>query len=143
MILPRRHAIAAGLAATAASVAGPLVQAQEAEAEPMQQGQPPAFYRVKVGEFEVIRVHDGVAARPLDAGFVRNADLADVQAALAAVFQPTGTIVIPFTTTVVRTPQHTVLIDTSLGEFAPPTAGAWRRNLAAAGIDPGEVDTIV
>ena len=141
MILARRYAIAIGLAATAATMARSSADAQQAGAQ--QTAQVPAFYRLKVGGLEVIRVHDGFAVRPLDGKFVRNAELADVQAALAAVFQPTDTLVIPFTTTVVRTPLHTVLIDTSLGEFAPPTAGQWRPNLAAAGIDPAQVDTIV
>jgi glyoxylase-like metal-dependent hydrolase (beta-lactamase superfamily II) len=141
MIIARRHAIATGIAATATPMFLRPAAAQEAEA--VQNGQAPAFYRLKVGALEVVRVHDGFASRPLDASFVGNAELADVQAALAAIFQPTDTLAIPFTTTVLRTPQHTVLIDTSLGEFAPPTAGMWRRNLAAAGIDAAQVDTIV
>ena len=143
MILDRRQAITTGLLATAATTVLPAGMRPAAAQEAAPAGQPPAFYRLKVGGIEVIRVHDGVAVRPLDAGFVRNAELADVQAALAAVFQPTDTLTIPFTTTVVRTPQHTVVIDTSLGEFAPPTAGAWRSNLVAAGVDPAQVDLVV
>jgi hypothetical protein len=135
MILDRRQAIATGLLATAATAILPAATMPALAQEATPAGQPPAFYRLKVGGIEVIRVHDGVAARPLDAGFVRNAELTDVQAALASAFQPTDKVVIPFTITVVRTPQHTVVIDTSLGEFAPPTAGAWRGNLAAAGVD--------
>ena len=140
MTLARRDAIATGVVAATALLIHPGTTRSEVVA-PGEQA--PAFYRFKIGELEVIRVHDGVAVRPLEAGFVRNAELADVQAALTAVFQPSDTIIIPFTTTVVRTPAHTVLIDTSLGEFAPPTAGAWRRNLAAAGVEPAAVDTIV
>jgi glyoxylase-like metal-dependent hydrolase (beta-lactamase superfamily II) len=143
MILDRRQAITTGLLATAATAIAPAGVRPAAAQEATPAGQPPAFYRVKVGGIEVIRVHDGVAVRPLDAGFVRNAELTDVQAALAAAFQPTDTLTIPFTTTVVRTSEHTVVIDTSLGEFAPPTAGAWRGNLVAAGVDPAQVDLVV
>ena len=143
MILDRRQAISTGLVATAATTLLPASAMPVAAQDAATSGQPPAFYRIKVGGIEVIRVHDGVAARPLDASFVKNAELADVQAALAAAFQPTDKVVIPFTTTVVRTPQHTVLIDTSLGEFGPPTAGAWAKNLAAAGVDAAKVDLVV
>ena len=141
MTLARRQAIATGILATAATtLLRPAAAAAQTQAAP---AQAPGYYRIKVGDIEVIRVHDGAAVRPLEAGFVRNAELADVQSALTAAFQPTDKLVIPFTTTVVRTPDHTVLIDASLGEFAPPTAGQWRTNLAAAGIEPAQVDTIV
>lgn len=136
----RRQALATGLIGTTAML-GPA--AVIAASEPAAGGQAPGFYRLKVGGIEAVRVHDGVAVRPLDAGFVRNAELAEVQAALDAAFQPTDEIVIPFTATLVRTPQHTVLIDAGLGDFAPPTAGQARRNLAAAGFEPGAIDTVL
>ncbi|MFO1049811.1 MAG: MBL fold metallo-hydrolase [Geminicoccaceae bacterium] len=141
-MLDRRRALAAGLMATGGGAM--LTPTSALAAVATENGaQPPAFYRLKVGGIEVIRVHDGVAVRPLDAGFVRNAELGDVQAALAAVFQPTDELIIPFTATLVRTPQHTVLIDTGLGDLGPPTAGQLRRNLAAAGIEAAAVDTVV
>ena len=133
-MLDRRRALATGLMATGATAMLPPTMAKGA-GEPLSGSQPPGYYRLRVGGIEAIRVHDGVAVRPLDAGFVRNAELTEVQAALAAVFQPTDEIIIPFTATVVRSPQHTVLIDAGLGDSAPPTAGQCRRNLAAAGIE--------
>ena len=45
--------------------------------------------------------------------------LAEIQAALAAVFQPTDEIIIPFTATVVRSPQHMVLIDAGPRRLRP------------------------
>ncbi|MFO1049476.1 MAG: MBL fold metallo-hydrolase, partial [Geminicoccaceae bacterium] len=87
-MLDRRWALAAGLMATGGGAM--LTPTSALAAVAAENGaQPPAFYRLKVGGIEVIRVHDGVAVRPLDAGFVRNAELAEVRAALAAVFQPT------------------------------------------------------
>jgi glyoxylase-like metal-dependent hydrolase (beta-lactamase superfamily II) len=141
-MLDRRRALATGLMATGATAMLPPTMANGA-GEPLPGSQPPAYYRLRVGGIEAIRVHDGYAVRPLDAGFVRNAELTEIQAALAAVFQPTDEIIIPFTATVVRSPQHTVLIDAGLGDFAPPTAGQCRRNLAAAGIEPAEVNVVV
>ncbi|MGD9508882.1 MAG: MBL fold metallo-hydrolase [Geminicoccaceae bacterium] len=136
----RRRALATGLIGTTAMLA-PTVAG--AAAEPVTGRQAPGFYRLKVGDIEIVRVHDGYAARPLDAGFVRNAELAEVQAALDAAFQPRDELIIPFTATLVRTPRHTVLIDAGLGDFAPPSAGQIRRNLAAAGFEPGAIDTVL
>ena len=78
--------------------AGAAARARTAQAAvPQQEPVAPAFYRFKVGEIEVTLVNDGAAARPLAEGFVRNAPLAEVQAALLAAFQPTDTLTIPFT----------------------------------------------
>jgi glyoxylase-like metal-dependent hydrolase (beta-lactamase superfamily II) len=140
-MVDRRGALATGLIGTTAMLAPATLMAAANGATPG--GQAPGFYRLKVGGIEVVRVHDGVAVRPLDAGFVRNAELAEVQAALDAAFQPRDELIIPFTATLVRTPQHTVLIDAGLGDFAPPTAGQIRRNLAAAGFEPGAIDTVL
>lgn len=140
-MLDRRRTLAAGLIGTTAMLAPPMVTAAAAQSVPGAQA--PGFYRLRVGDIEVVRVHDGYAARPLDAGFVRNAELADVQAALDSAFQPKDELIIPFTATLVRTPRHTVLIDAGLGDFAPPTAGQIRRNLAAAGFEPGDIDTVL
>jgi len=63
--------------------------------------------------------------------------------ALAAAFQPTDKLPIPFTSLVVNTGAKLVMIDTGTGGQIAPSAGVLRDNLAAAGIDPKEVDTIV
>jgi hypothetical protein len=54
-----------------------LLAAGSAVAAP---AQAPGFYRFRVDAFTVTTVHDGFVARPL-VGFVRNAPLAEVQAA--------------------------------------------------------------
>ena len=106
-MLDRRRALATGLMATGAGAM--LTPAAALAAVPAENGaQPSAFYRLRVGGFEVIRVHDGVAVRPLDAGFVRNAGLAevprlhppeDVQARLGAIVRATvrrgGSVLLP------------------------------------------------
>ncbi len=62
----------------------------------------------------VTTVHDGFFARPLD-GFVRNAPLAEVQAAAAAAFLPTDRQVIPFTITFVQRGDTLVVFDAGNG----------------------------
>lgn len=141
MQLTRRTTMAAAAATFAASGVPRSVGAQAgAGARPVDQ--PPGFFRQRVGNLEVTRVHDGVTSRSLE-GFIRNAELEAVKAQLAAAFQPTDNVVIPITTTVLRTPDQLVLIDTSRGEFAAPNASAWMANLQAAGVTPDEVDVIV
>ena len=114
-----------------------------AAAAPASGAQAPAFYRFKVGDLEITQVSDGLFRRPLDAAFVRNAPLADVQQALAAAFQPTDTITVPITTTVINTGSRLVLIDAGTGGMAAPTAGTWMANFRAAGFAPEQVDTVI
>jgi glyoxylase-like metal-dependent hydrolase (beta-lactamase superfamily II) len=112
-------------------------------AAPLQGAQAPGFYRIKVGEIEVTLVHDGAATRPLAEGFVRNAPLADVQKTLAAAFQPSETLTIPYTTAVINNGTKLVMIDAGNGEMGAPGTGRWQANFAAAGYRPEQVDTII
>ncbi len=138
MILHRRTAI---LASTAAALSSALPRAGHAAQAPAGQ-QAPAFYRYKVGDLEVTAINDGVAFRSLD-GFIRNASLDDVKAALGSAFLPTDRMTIPFTTLVVNTGQKLVLLDTGNGNMGAPTTGTWMRNFKAAGFDPANVDVVV
>jgi glyoxylase-like metal-dependent hydrolase (beta-lactamase superfamily II) len=104
--------------------------------------QAPGFYRFKVGDITVTAINDGFAMRPLE-GFVRNAELADVQKALANAFLPTTALPIPFTTLVLQTGGKLVLLDTGNGDMGAPTSNKWMSNFLAAGFDPKAVTTIV
>ncbi len=115
---------------------------QAAPAASASGSQAPGFYRYKVGDIEVTAIHDGFNPRPLE-GFIRNAELPDVQKALQERFLPTDTLAIPFTTLVLRTGGRTVLLDTGIGDMGPPTAGRWMSAFRAAGFDPASVDTVI
>lgn len=105
--------------------------------------QAPGFYRYKVGDIEVTAVNDGFARRPLE-GFVRNAELAQVQQALEEAFLPADALPITFTTLVLRrNGGGLTLIDTGNGDMGAPTSGHWMRNFRAAGFDPSQVETVV
>lgn len=125
--------------------AGPLAfsMGSARAAAPLAGVQAPAFFRFKVGAFEVTALHEGTASRPLDASFVRNAELKDVQAVLAKNFLPTDTLNISFTTLVVNTGSKLVLIDTGFADNGGPTNGRTLSQLKAAGIEPGQIDTIL
>ena len=141
--LNRRHAIAAGAAAlTAPAIVSALGTEALAQAAPAAAAQAPGFYRYKVGDITVTAINDGFFARPLE-GFVRNAELSAVQAAMSAAFLPTNALPIPFNTLVVETGGRLVLLDTGNGNTGAPTSGTWMANFRAAGFDPAKVDSVV
>jgi len=133
------------LLAAGGAIAAPVLlrparaQAPAAPATP----QAPGFYRFKVGSLTVTTVHDGFFARPLD-GFVRNAPLPEVQAALREAFLPTDRTFIPFTVTFVQRGETLVTFDVGNGVTpAGATAGRMIANMAAAGIDPARVTHVI
>jgi glyoxylase-like metal-dependent hydrolase (beta-lactamase superfamily II) len=66
-----------------------------------------------------------------------------VQQALADAFLPTDVLPYPFNLTVINTGSKLVAIDTGTAGRFTPTGGTYLDNLAAAGIDPAKVDTVV
>ncbi len=103
----------------------------------------PGAYRYGVGEASVLALHEGGVKRPLDAGFVRNAPLPEVQGALARAFLPTDTLPITFTPLLLTLGGKRVLVDAGFADQGPPGTGGVLRGLALAGIDPGTVDAVV
>lgn len=143
-MLSRRFFLSAGLVSGAAVLGNALpVWAQTAPDLGTPALPQPGFRRAKVGEAEVIALIDGISRRPLREEFVKNAPLAEVQALLAAQNLPTGHIDIPFTPFVIVHGGRKILLDTGLGEFGGPNAGKLLAHLAAAGIQPGEIDTVL
>lgn len=105
--------------------------------------QAPSFFRFKIGEIEVTALHDGEGVRPLDASFVRNAPLEDVQKVLANNFLPTDKLTISFTALLVNTGSKLVLIDTGFNDNGGPTNGKIVAGLKAAGVEPGQIDAVI
>lgn len=147
MILTRRRLFSTSLATGSALVAAPaLFRGFSAPAEakaPIAGAKAPSFYRFKLGEFEITALHDGEFARPLDASFVRNAPLEDVQKTLADNFLPTDKLTLTFTALLVNTGSKLVLIDTGFADNGGPTNGRVVAAMKAAGIEPSMVDAVV
>ncbi len=147
MILTRRRLFSTTVATGTALVAAPAIirgLATPAEAKaPIAGTKAPSFYRFKLGEFEITALHDGEFARPLDASFVRNAPLEDVQKTLADNFLPTDKLTISFTALLVNTGSKLVLIDTGFNDNGGPTNGRVVSALKAAGYDPSMVDAVI
>ncbi|HEY6383062.1 MAG TPA: MBL fold metallo-hydrolase [Pseudolabrys sp.] len=105
--------------------------------------QGPGVYHLKLGDFQLTALFDGVWYLPIDDKFVRNAGAAEVNQALAAAFLPPNVLPISFTALLVNTGSKLVLIDTGTAGQVADTAGSMLENLRTAGIDPRAVDTIL
>ena len=99
--------------------------------------------RVGLGPVTVTMLSDGFASRALDAGFVRNATLAEVQAALRDAGLPVDRLQVPYTAPLVDVGSQRVLFDTGNGEFGAATAGKVLENMVKAEIDPRSVTAVV
>lgn len=141
--LTRRNVLAGAAAATAATAALPQFAAPARAAAPVTGKQAPAFYRVKVGDYEVTQVADGARTFPMPDGFVKNVPKEQALAAAEAAYMPKGQVTVPFNPIVINTGSRLVLIDTGVGPGVGPTVGHLLPNLAAAGIDPKAIDTVV
>ena len=137
-IFTRRGVLAGGSLAVAAAVSGlPAASAKS----PLGGQQAPGFSRFKIGSFEVIALHDGMALRDMPKGFVRNASDTEVAAAAAEVGMPANKLAITFTALAVNTGDRMILIDS--GNAPGGTAGRMADNLAAAGIAAKDVDHVL
>lgn len=102
------------------------------------------FAKFKVGSIEVIQVYDGHWEKAHDANFIRNASLDETKAALKKGGLTDAFVPVPFTVTVVKVGGRTIMFDSSTGGQLAPTAGRLvAKNLAAAGVAPGDISTIV
>jgi glyoxylase-like metal-dependent hydrolase (beta-lactamase superfamily II) len=137
----RGFVISATAAAAAFGLDGPLEFLTPAFAQKADKG----FVKFKVGDVEVIQMYDGVWEKAHDPGFVKNASLDDVKAALKAGGLTDAHVPITFTVTAIRTKGKLVLFDSGTGAQLAPTAGLITKNEVwkAAGIDPAKVDTII
>jgi glyoxylase-like metal-dependent hydrolase (beta-lactamase superfamily II) len=140
MNIDRRTILAGSAAASAALLTGTTTPTQAAA--PLATTQAPGFYRYKIGDLQVTAINDGFFRRPLD-GFIRNAELSAVNAAIAEAGREPGGVTIPFTTLVINDGKKLTLIDTGNGNSGAPTSGTWMSNFRAAGFTPEQVDTIV
>lgn len=105
--------------------------------------QAPGFHRFPVRDFEAVALHDGVLVRDRPSGFVRNADDATVGEAFAEIGMARDRLTLTFNPLALRTGSGIVLIDTGFGAGGPPGTGQMTANLAAAGIRPEEVTTVL
>jgi len=139
----RRTLIAGAAAITAASLADSAAPRAAHAKAPLSGNQAPGYYRFKIGDIEVTAINDGVWLPDVGPNFFRNFSVEDAQKALSEQFQRTDKLVVPITALMVNTGSKLVLIDACTGGMFTPTSASFMTNLAAAGFDPKQVDTII
>ncbi len=137
--IARRSFLVGSALAGASAVLAPPARA----AAPASKMQGPGAYRYRLGDYQLTALYDGTWFLPIDEHFVRNAGGEAVNEALAAAFLPPSVLPITFTALLVNTGKKLILIDTGSAGQITDSAGFLNANLAAAGIAPDDIDTIV
>jgi glyoxylase-like metal-dependent hydrolase (beta-lactamase superfamily II) len=143
MQLTRRKLFAGAAAASAATALTPLLGRDAFAATPPAGKQVTGVYRYKVGSYECTSINDGSRTFPMPDTFVKNAPKEQALAAAEAAYMPKGMITVPFNPQVINTGSKLVLIDAGYGPGIAPSVGLLPVGLAAAGIDPKAIDTVV
>jgi glyoxylase-like metal-dependent hydrolase (beta-lactamase superfamily II) len=127
-----------GLAAAGAAVLPALpAAAKEAPAG----AQAPGFYRMKVGAYEVTILNDGTAALPTK---YYSGDQEGAGKLLEAAFAPSKEMApTSFNAWLINTGDKLILVDTGYSNGIGPVAGHLPKNLAAAGVNPADIDAVV
>jgi glyoxylase-like metal-dependent hydrolase (beta-lactamase superfamily II) len=128
------------LTGAAAALSAPGIAQASA---PMAGRQAPGFYRFKLGDHEITILNDGARTFPLPDRFVTNVPKDQALAAAADAFMPPGKVTVPFNPTLINTGSKLVLIDTGNGPSTDGAVGQLFANLAAAGVKPADIDTVV
>jgi glyoxylase-like metal-dependent hydrolase (beta-lactamase superfamily II) len=153
-ISKRQFVISAAAAGAAFGLDGPLAFIQPADAQKAPPtnpiGAPQAIYdkgfaKFRVGDIEVTQLFDGIAPRPHDPAFIKNATVDETKAAQRAIGLSDENIVNSYTVTVVKLKGKTIMFDSGTGAQLQPTAGLIVKNdlMKKAGIDPAKISTII
>lgn len=129
------------LATSAAALTLPALPA--IAAAPKVRTQAPGFFRFNIGDFEITALHDGSVTGEIDEKRIPNVPLADVLKHMESQFISTKPFINQFNTMVVNTGSKLVLIDSGFNNNGQPTTGRLAANMAAAGIDPKNIDTLL
>ncbi|MEZ5765660.1 MAG: MBL fold metallo-hydrolase [Xanthobacteraceae bacterium] len=99
----------------------------------------PGVYHRKIGDIVVTAISDGFLDGNLEV--MRNVDLDIAHKILADAFRPARrTSVNSF---LIHSKGRTAIVDTGSGNYLQPTAGKVQQNLAAAGINAADIDTVL
>jgi glyoxylase-like metal-dependent hydrolase (beta-lactamase superfamily II) len=133
-------AAAAGLAGICGDWSAALARA------PMANTQAPAFYRLRLGEFELTVVSDGpLHFGPPQANVFSETSQEEMARILADNHLPAESVTLDQNALVVNTGKQLALIDTGMGSFKMlgNDTGRLLGNLKAAGINPADVDAVI
>ena len=96
-------------------------------------------YHRRIGDIVVTAISDGYLDGTLDV--MRNVDLDKARRILTDAFRPARRTSV--NTFLIHSKGRRAIVDTGSGNYLQPTAGFVQRSLAAAGIDPKSIDTVL
>ena len=136
------------LAGIAASAVVPFSVATPARAKaPLAEKQAPSFYHYNIGTHQITVVSDGITVGPRPENYVVNASKDAVSKAFANNYMPSDKATHSYSPIVINTGSKLVVVDTGLGpatyEQSKGRAGQFQTNLATAGIDRNNIDTVI
>ncbi|MBR1227507.1 MULTISPECIES: MBL fold metallo-hydrolase [unclassified Bradyrhizobium] len=99
----------------------------------------PGVYHRKIGDIVVTTISDGYLDGNLEV--MRNVDVEKARRILQDAFRPARRTSV--NTFLIHSKGRIAIVDTGSGNYLQPTAGHVQRNLAAAGIDPKSIDTVL
>ena len=99
----------------------------------------PGVYHRKIGDIVVTTISDGYLDGNLEV--MRNVDVEKARQILQDAFRPARRTSV--NTFLIHSKGRTAIVDTGSGNYLQPSAGHVQRNLAAAGIDPKSIDTVL
>ena len=140
--LNRRQFVASVAGVSALGLTGSLaiLPSTAAAADARKKG----YYSYKVGsDIEIISLYDGIWQKGHDENFIPGVSIEQTKAALKKAGLNDESVPIEFAFTIVRTGGKTVLIDAGTGGQLAPTAGLAKDGMAAAGISPSDIDTVL
>jgi glyoxylase-like metal-dependent hydrolase (beta-lactamase superfamily II) len=141
-LLTRRrfHLLAAGLAA---SVLLPTHGTSASAAGPIETRQTPGVLRWHIGDIEVTAISDGFVEVPLTVVPKANPDEVERLQRAGFLEMPPGALDIAVNAYLIRDGNRLTLIDTGCGQRYGATAGKLLDNLAAVGVTPDAIDTLL
>ncbi len=139
--LNRRQFIASAAGVSALGLTGSLSFLPSAMAADVRSK---GYYSYKVGDdIEIISLYDGIWQKPHDENFIPGVSIDETRAALKKAGLNDEFVPIEFAFTVVKSGGKTILIDAGTGGQLAPTAGLATAGMKAAGISPGDIDTVL
>ena len=144
-----RRSLLAGVASAPATLAFPglVPAAWSSEADTVEDGaaaattQVPGIQRFSVGDIKVTAVLDGFFDFQFD--WVIGMDEVEAQRLLADAFLPADRLRAAVNAYVIHSGDRTILVDSGTRDALGPTLGRLPQNLAAAGVDPASIDTVL
>lgn len=136
---PDRRTLLAGMAAATlapALAAGGVARA----AAPLADRQSPGFHRMRLGRYEVTALLDGTLELELN---LFPAAGAEAGALLARAFRRDGPVLAHVNAYAINTGDRLILVDAGTVQGYAPTLAKLPEALAAAGMEPGQVDTLL